>query len=71
MYRIDNQGNDPEIGSFYEAQIDAFDLSVEIVKYKKIDDSIESLILAFGRDPFNIKQKTNYTDIIQKLLEEN
>lgn len=56
MYRIDNQGDGPEIGSFYEGHIDAVGLSVEIIKYKKIDDSIESLILAFGRDPFKTEE---------------
>lgn len=79
LYRVDNQGDGPEIGSFYEVHIDAFDLSVEIVKYKKIDDTVESLILAFGRDPYNLNRKLRTKDnpeidlisIIQKILEEN
>lgn len=37
--------------------------------YQSMDEN--QLILSYGRDPFNIKQKTNYTEIIQKLLEEN
>ena len=56
LYRVDNQGDGPEIGSFYEVHIDAFDLSVEIAKYEKIDDTVESLILAFGRDPFKTEE---------------
>lgn len=39
------------------------------VDYQSMDGN--QLILAYGRDPFEIKKKIPYIDIIQKLLEEN
>lgn len=37
--------------------------------YQSMDDN--QLVLSYGRDPFEIKKKIPYIDIIQKLLEEN
>ena len=58
-YRVENNGDGPEIKSFYEYDIDPANLALDILKYRTIDDAPESLILAFGRDPFHVEDIFN------------